>query len=392
MSPVAVAALVVFLEGLVLWAVFPVMSYYADQLGGGPQWVGVLFALMSGPRVIFSPLFGRLSERFGRRPLMALASTGTMISSFAWALAPGVGWLAVSRMIAGVFGAQAALSSAVVADVTTPQRRSRAMGLVGAAFAFSMVLGPLLGGAVAHFWSRSMVGWVAAGLQTLSVLSCLFLLRETRPAGAATSAARHTSWRELVSVPQVMPLLLVAFASALAAAQVTTTFTMFAEKNYRFTETESSGAFAIFGLTGVLVQGGLLRVLHPYLGDRRLALLGLLCLAGGAVIIAPGPPLWALWICMAFIGAAVALSTPTVMALLSARVGPDRQGTLMGLHQGVLSLGRGVGSPIAGVTFGDWGAAVPYLITTGVALISALLLWPVKDLSGEREGQGPSPS
>jgi DHA1 family tetracycline resistance protein-like MFS transporter len=189
-----------------------------------------------------------------------------------------------------------------------------------------------------------------------------------------------------------MPLILVAFASALAAAQVTTTFTMFAEKNYGFTEAGSSWAFAFFGLTGVLVQGGLLRVLHPYLGDRRIALLGLLCMAGGAVVIAAGPPLWALWICMGFIGAAVALSTPTVMALLSARVGPDRQGTLMGLHQGTLSLGRGVGSPIAGVSFGDWGAAAPYLITTGVALVSALLLWPVKVARGKREcPQNPSP-
>jgi DHA1 family tetracycline resistance protein-like MFS transporter len=385
MSPVAVAALVVFLEGAVLWAVFPVMSYYSAQLGGGPGWVGVLFALMSGPRVFFSPIFGRLSERIGRRPMMAMASTGTMISSITWALAPSVGWLAVSRAIAGVFGAQAALSSAVVADVTAPQRRSRAMGQVGAAFAMAMVLGPLLGGAVTRFGSRAMVGWVAAGLQALSVLSCIFLLRETRPPGAAAPEARRIAWRELVTVPQVVPLLLVAFASALAAAQVTTTFTMFAQRNYGFTEYDSSGAFAIFGLTGVIVQGGLLRLLHPYLGDRRIALLGLLCLAGAAVATAASPPLWALWVCMAFIGAAVALSTPTVAALLSTRVGPDRQGTLMGLYQGTLSLGRGVGSPIAGVSFGDWGPAVPYLITSGVSLVAALVLWPVKDVSGERD-------
>jgi DHA1 family tetracycline resistance protein-like MFS transporter len=385
MSPVVVVALVVFLEGLVLWAVFPVMSYYAAQLGGGPGWVGILFALMSGPRVIFSPIFGRLSERFGRRPLMVLVGTGTMIGSLTWALASSIGWLALSRAIAGMFGAQAALSSAVVADITTPQRRSRALGLVGAAFALAMVLGPLLGGAVTRLGSRAMVGWVAAGLQGLSVLSCIFLLRETRPPLTPTDERRPISWRALVGLPQVTPLLLVAFASALAAAQVTTTFTMFAERNYGFTEADSSGAFAIFGLTGVLVQGGLLRLLHPYLGDRRIALLGLVCLAGAAVATAGCPPLWALWVCMGFIGAAVALSTPTVAALLSARVGPDRQGTLMGLYQGTLSLGRGVGSPIAGVSFGVWGPAVPYLITSGVALASAALLWPVKDVSGKRE-------
>jgi MFS family permease len=390
MPPVAVAALVVFLEGLVLWAVFPIMSYYAAELGGGPGWVGILFALLSGPRVIFSPIFGRLSERFGRRPLMVLASLGTMTGSIAWALAPNVGWLAVSRAIAGIFGAQAALSSAVVADVTPPEGRSRAMGLVGAAFALAMVLGPLLGGLVTHLGSRAMVGWVSAALQAASVLSCLFLLRETRPPSATPDAARppSASWRQLVATPQVVPLLAVAFAGALAAAQVTTTFTMFAEKNYGFTEEDSAGAFTIFGLVGVLVQGGLLRWLTPRFGDRKLALAGLFCLAGGAVVIAAGPALWGLWICMGFIGAAVALSTPTVMALLSNRVGPDRQGSLMGLYQGTLSLGRGVGSPIAGVSFGDLGAFVPYLITTAVALLSALLLWPIRDI---RSAPPPAP-
>ena len=146
MPPVVAAALVVLFEGLVLWAVFPIMSYYCADLGGGPAAVGILFALMSGPRVLFNPIFGRLSERFGRRPLMVVASLGTMAGSIAWAVSPNVGWLAVSRAIAGIFGAQAALSSAVVADVTSPDRRSSGMGLVGAAFGLSMVFGPLLGG------------------------------------------------------------------------------------------------------------------------------------------------------------------------------------------------------------------------------------------------------
>jgi DHA1 family tetracycline resistance protein-like MFS transporter len=124
MSPVLAAAVVVLLEGLVLWAVFPIMSYYCAEFGGGPVAVGVMFALLSAPRVICNPLFGWLAERFGRRPLMAVASLGTMAGSILWAVSPDLTWLAVSRAIAGVFGAQAALSATVVA--TRRRRRGAA--------------------------------------------------------------------------------------------------------------------------------------------------------------------------------------------------------------------------------------------------------------------------
>lgn len=380
MPPVVAAALVVLFEGLVLWAAYPILSYYCADLGGGPAAVGILFALMSGPRVLFSPIFGRLSERFGRRPLMVVASLGTMAGSITWAVSPNVGWLAASRAIAGIFGAQAALSSAVVADVTSPDRRSSGMGLVGAAFGLSMVFGPLLGGGVTHLASHAMVGWVGAVLQGLSVATVLFFLPETRPAhsGKSEVGSHHPALRTMLTVPNVTPLLAVAFCSALAVAQVTTTFSMLAEKEYQFTEADAGYAFALFGLVGTLVQGGVIRVLHARFGDRRLAMAGLFAVAVSAAVIAPGPPRWALWLCMGLIGAGVALCTPTVAALLSSCVGPDRHGTLLGLHQGVLSLGRGTSAPIAGVIFAAFGPAAPYIVAAGVALAGGALLVPLK--------------
>ena len=377
MPPVVAAALVVLFEGLVLWAAFPILSYYCADLGGGPASVGILFALMSGPRVLFNPIFGRLSERFGRRPLMVVASLGTMAGSITWAVSPNVGWLAVSRAIAGIFGAQAALSSAVVADVTSPERRSSGMGLVGAAFGLSMVFGPLLGGGVTHLASHAMVGWVGAVLQGLSVATVLFFLPETRPVGstAGDAGSHHPALRTMLTVAGVTPLLAVAFCSALAVAQVTTTFSMLAEKEYQFTEADAGYAFALFGLVGTLVQGGVVRVLHARFGDRKLAMAGLVTVAISAAVIAPGPPRWALWLCMGLIGAGVALCTPTVAALLSGCVGPDRQGTLLGMHQGVLSLGRGASAPVAGVIFGACGPWAPYLVAAGVALVGGGLLF-----------------
>jgi MFS family permease len=385
MSPVYAAALVVLCEGLVLWAVFPIMSYYCAELGGGPASVGLLFALLSAPRVVFNPIFARLSERFGRRPLMAVASLGTMAGSIGWALAPNIAWLAVSRAVAGVFGAQAALSSAVVADVTAPEKRSAAMGLVGAAFGLSMIFGPLLGGWVTHLASHGMVGWVGAALQGLSVLTVIFLLSETRPADpdSGECGPPRPALRTLARVPHVTPLLLVALCSALSVAQITTTFSLLAEREYQFSEAEAGLAFALFGLIGTLVQGSVIRMLNPRFGDRKLAVAGMAIVVVSAAAIALDPPRWALWVCMGLIGAGVALSTPTVAALLSRCVGPDRHGTLLGMHQGVLALGRGASAPVAGVLFAQLGPAAPYVAAAGVALVGGTLLLPLTGVACE---------
>ncbi|HPM25089.1 MAG TPA: MFS transporter [Phycisphaerae bacterium] len=387
MSPVLAAAVVVLLEGLVLWAVFPIMSYYCAEFGGGPVAVGVMFALLSAPRVICNPLFGWLAERFGRRPLMAVASLGTMAGSILWAVSPDLTWLAVSRAIAGVFGAQAALSATVVADTTPPERRGRAMGVVGAAFGLSMVFGPLLGSEVTTQWSHAAVGWVSAALQGLSVLTVVFVLKETHPARLDPRAPRvpaPTNW-QLLRRPRVTPLLLVTFGSALALSQVTTTFAMLGESVYHFAERQAGYAFTVFGLIGTLVQGGVVRVLHPRCGDRRLALAGLACIAGSAVVILAQPPEWTLWLCMGLIGGGVALSTPTIAALLSGSVGPEQQGTVMGLSQGTMSLGRAAGAPLAGWFFAALTPTAPYGLTALVAVLAAALLWPIKD------GRGPQP-
>jgi len=375
MSPVVAAAIVVFCEGMVLWAVFPIMNYYCADFGGGPVWVGILFALMSGPRVIFNPLFGRLSERFGRRPLMAVASLGTLASSVAWATAPNLLWLAVSRLLAGIFGAQAALSSAVVADVTPVAKRGPAMGMLGAAFGLSMILGPLMGGLVTHFGSHALVGWAGAVLQAVSVLTCLVGLRETRPPEAVVTAARPKSLgRGLWALPNVTPLLLATLISTLAVTQITTTFSMLAKTAYDYREAEVAYFFAMFGLIATLVQGGVVRALVPRVGDKLPALVGLVILALGGALIALGPPRAGLWAGMCLVGIGAALSTPTITALVSACAGADRQGELLGLHQGVTALARGLGAPLAGGMFRVVGASAPYGLSAVISVAAVVLL------------------
>lgn len=384
MAPTYAAALIVLFEGLVLWAVYPATSFYCEQFGGGPTSVGLMFALLSLPKIVSNPIFGRLSDRFGRRPLLAVASAGTLCGSVGWALAPSLGWLAVSRLIAGVFSAQSTLCQTVVADGTVPERRATALGVVGAAFGGSMVLGPLIGSWVAAHFSHAAVGWACAAIQSLSLLTVVFLLRETRPTRAAPDLGTDCRVPDnILRLRGVIPLLAVTLVTAIVASQLTT-LSLFTRDRYGFGEKQAGYPFAFFGVIGVLVQGGVVRALTPRLGERNTAGLGLVALGAGFALLALPLPPWALWFGMGLLGAGAALNMPATTALLSSCVDERRQGSVLGYQQGATSLGRGVGSGAMGALYELCGPAVSYALTAALALWATLLLLPVK----RRAGQG----
>jgi len=378
MSPVLAAALVVFCEGFVLWSVFPVLNYYCAALGVSERyvllWVGTLLFLQSAPRIVFSPLFGRLSDRFGRGRMMAVASFGTMLGSVLFALAGNVWWLVASRLLAGVFGAQATLSAALVADATPPERRAAAMGVLGAAFGLSMVLGPLVAGLLAYAYSHSAIGWAAAGVQAMSVLTALLLIMPREPASHAARTAPRKSWGELLRLPGVSLLLAAALVMTIAQLQALSTFAEFARNVYAFTERTNGYAFALLGVVGILTQGGLVRTLAPRMGDRNLGVLGLALLVVGGVLLAVAPPVPVLIAALVLLGAGGALSMPALGALAAACVDSRDQGAMQGALQGVFSLGRSIGSPLAGALVTWLGFGAPYGLAAGLALLGAALL------------------
>ncbi len=335
-----------------------------------------MFALMSFPRLISNPLSGRLSDRFGRRPLVIISSLGAICASICWALAPNVGWLAVSRGLAGLFATQATMCTAIVADATTPQKRGSAMAILGAGFAFSMVIGPIGGGLITHHISHAAVGWFAAGTQILTLLTAVFLLRDiNRPAtpGGPTARVRR-SFAQIVFLSGVPSLLIVTLCLTLAQSQVTTVFSRLLDVVYALTEEYAGYLFAFLGLIGTLVQGGAIRVLLPRYGDRKVAIGGFVLVAIGTAAIATHPDIWILWISLGAIGAGAALCTPTITSLVSQRGDEDSQGALMGVHQATTSLGRSCGAIIAGVLFGHAAIWSPFLLAMGVSVIAAVML------------------
>jgi DHA1 family tetracycline resistance protein-like MFS transporter len=378
MKPLSAVGFIVLCEGLAFGAVLPVVSYHCQNLGGGAATVGLMFALVSAPKVLTNPLFGRLSDHFGRRPALALATLGTLVGSVGWALAPTTLWLGVARTITGLFGAQAGLAQAVAADVTPPERRAASIGLLGAAFGLAITFGPLIGGEVGARFGNASVGWACALLQVLSLVVIAVFLPETRPAGRsgqieAGSRHRH-SW---LATPGLMTLMIVTLLVTVATSEMVSTFGLVLQWSYGLTERQTGYAWAFFGLVGVVVQGGLIRPLVAYLGERSTTVAGLLTLAAGFVLIAAEPVPVAFWTATALASVGTALVMPVLAGMLSRSVGADVQGSLAGVYQSVLGLGRAGGNYLGGGLYIRFATAGPYVSAAALSVVAlaALLRW-----------------
>ncbi len=392
MNPLIASAVIVLCEGLCFGAVLPVIGFYCERLGGGPITLGLLFALLAGPKVVMNPLFGRVSDRYGRRPVLLIATLGTLAGSVLWALAPNVVWLAISRGVVGVFGAQAAIAQAVAADVTPPARRAAAMGLLGAAFGLSITLGPLLGGIVSTAASNAAVGWVCALLQALSIVVIVTLLPETRGRSGATFASDDApaatggpssrgadlpTLAPLLQRPAVRRLMLVTLLMWLGFSVINGTFQLLAAHAYHMTERHVSYAYAVIGIVGAVIQGGLIRRLAATLGEQVCGLAGLAVLAVAFALLAATPPAPVFWLVTTLLAAGSALAVPCIAGLVSRAVDEAEQGAVLGLHQGVIGLGRAGGAAFGGALYALAGAPLVYSTAAVVIVAGGWLLRPL---------------
>lgn len=378
MKPLLAVGLVVLCEGLAFGAVLPVVSYYCRSLGGGPLAVGLMFALVSGPKVLTNPLFGRLSDRFGRRPALAIATLGTLAGSIGWALAPTALWLAVARTITGLFGAQAGLAQAVAADVTPPERRAASIGVLGAAFGLAITFGPLIGGEVGTRFGNASVGWACALLQVLSLVVIATFLPETRPnRSGEVSGPSPRARRSLLKTPGLPALLMGTLLVTVASSEMVPTFGLVLERGYGFAERQTGYAWAFFGLIGVVVQGALIRPMVAALGECTTTATGLLALAAGFALIAVEPALTTFWLATVLAAVGTALVTPALASMLSRSVDAEVQGSIAGIHQAVLGLGRAAGNYLGGSLYARFATAGPYVSAAALSLaaLAVLLRW-----------------
>ncbi|HEY7328788.1 MAG TPA: MFS transporter [Gemmataceae bacterium] len=416
-SALAIVFLVVFIDLLGFGIVIPLLPRYGDRYvkallpstaetgsesRAAGAVLGLLMASFSAMQFIFAPIWGRISDRIGRRPILLVGLTGSVLFYIlfgyasdlpeAWA-ALALTLLFVSRIGAGVAGATIATAQAVIADCTTPERRKHGMALIGAAFGIGFTFGPLVGFASLYWFPEhhGAIGYSAAALSLIALMLGIALLPETRHFEEAPPLQRRwLDWRamrEVLSQPALAPVVLVFFLATLGFGGFEPTLALLIKDSLQLEERDSFLVFAYVGFVLVMTQGFLYRRLANRLSEVTFMALGLVLMAMGLVLL--GGVTWlashqgAAWltllvlmlVSMTLAVVGFAFLTPSAQALVSRRSDPAKQGEILGVNQSAASLARILG-PIFGLSLYKLTPShlLPYLFGAALLLVMLPLL------------------
>ena len=387
-----VVFLTVFIDLLGFGIVLPVMPRqaepYLQALGCSPlatgAVIGVLFSLFSLMQFLFSPLWGRLSDRVGRRPLLLLSLFGSVVCYALYAVAVtvptdpvpsreaaalAIGLMLLSRIGAGIAGASVGTAAAVIADCTTPENRARGMALIGIAFGGGFTLGPLIAYFGLALFRRQPwgVGAIASVLSLVALVIAVLVFKETRPPGGVPPRERTGMGRmaAVLAMPAVGSLVLVYFLSIVSFANFEATLARLTEHIFQMSDDDNFLVFAFIGLM-LLIAGGAYRPLAKRLPETRLLAAGIVLMALG--LAAVGGVAWmayrdpasgtsralqgVFYLASALAVAGFACVNPSVSALISKNADPARQGEVLGVNQSFASLGRIVGPFLGSFLYG----------------------------------------
>jgi MFS transporter, DHA1 family, tetracycline resistance protein len=377
--PLAVLFLTVFLDLVGFGIVIPLLPLYAELFGASAVAVAWLLAVYSLMQFLFAPAWGRLSDRFGRRPILLLGLAGSAVSYLLIGLAGSFAALFIARALAGVAGANVGVAQAYVADITPPRDRARGMGIIGAAFGLGFILGPAIGGTLAHLGTPSTPFLAASALAAVNAVLAVRWLPESLPKSSRSlrTGGFGTRMRELalaVSDRSLGPLYAAYFLVTFAFSALETTFALFASQRLGLTAAAVAFWFVYLGVLATIVQGGLIGWLVRRVGEGRLAAIGAALLGTGLLGVPLASGGVGLAAALALVAVGQGLVTPSLSALLTGSSGPDSLGRLLGVSQSLSALARVVGPIAAGVAFAALGPGSPYVAAAAVAALALLIL------------------
>ena len=411
--PLAPLMLTVFIDLLGFGLTIPLLPYYAREHGATAFEVSLLSVAYSAMQFVFVPVWGALSDRIGRRPVLLTSIAATAVSMAMLGFARSYAELVIVRLIQGVATANLATAQAYIADVTTSENRARAMGLIGAAFGVGFILGPFFGGWLAQF-SYKLPGLWAAGLATLNFFLAWARLKESlapvrrtpqgltdppRP-GFVDVAARvlydlftFRALRDALRIPGVGTVAALFFVHILAFTQLEATFALLLCDRFTFSARETGFAFALIGVVAAVVQGGMLGALVRRYGEVWLLRAGVVSVGVAMAAIALTPrgdgvtgagvctaPLafgqivergWRLLLPLVVVSAGHALVMPNVNSITTKLARGESYGGALGATQSAGSLARVLGPALAGVLYDRLGMSSPYWVAS-LGMIAAL--------------------
>jgi DHA1 family tetracycline resistance protein-like MFS transporter len=351
-SPLLVIFITVFIDLVGFGIVIPVLPYYIEgtKFHASTRMVGLLFASYSIMQFVFTPVLGRLSDRYGRRPVLLISLLGTSLGFLILGFATTLWMLFAGRIIDGISGANISTAQAYIADITTPENRAKGMGMIGAAFGLGFTFGPAIGGVLSK-WGISVPFIFAGCMAFANAILLYFTLPETvtpdHPARASAAAGR--GWGQLLAALKQRRLtfvLSIYFLFITAFSIMTTSFALFTMYRFGYDAAHNGYLFMYVGILGVVIQGGLIGRLVKAFGELPLVLVGALLFASSLFAIpftGPNTGLITLLAVGGLFAVGNSLATPSLQTLASKSVGAGEQGGVLGVTQSVASMARVVG-------------------------------------------------
>jgi MFS transporter, DHA1 family, tetracycline resistance protein len=371
----AILFFTVFIHLLGFGIIIPLLPYFAERFGASGVTVGLLTTSFSLAQFLFAPIWGRLSDKIGRRPVLLGSLILTGVSYLVFAIAGSLPVLFISRIFAGIAGATLSTAQAYIADTTTAENRTRGMGLIGAAFGMGFIFGPAMGGILSR-WGFSVPAYAAAGFALAAFLFALVLLPESLPPEERALAEQRrrnaATLRDALGRPTVGVVLALFFTTTLCFSGMEAILALFCQRFFGFGPHQIGYLFAYVGIVAAVMQAGIVGALAKRFGERALVRAGLALMGLAFVSAGLAPPFPLFLAAMGAIAIASGLSTPSLSALVSLATPADEQGGMLGVYQSLGSLGRAAGPFLGGLVYDVVGPGAPLWIAGTVLLVAAL--------------------
>jgi MFS family permease len=379
-SPLLVIFLTVFIDLIGFGICLPLLPKYAERYGAQGWQIGAAMGVYSLMQLVFAPWWGQLSDRIGRRPVLLVSNFGSIIAYGLFGLSASyIGdtgfWILIgSRVFAGICGANLSVASAYIADVTTPEKRSKGMGLIGMAFGLGFILGPVIGSQAFKHFGLAGPGAVAAVICAINFLLGCFILPETRKKDAAPPIRRprFAQIRHVLGMKEVGFLIGIYFLGTFAFTAFESTLPLLLDAKLRFDEEHVGYVFAFCGIMAAMVQGGGIGRLVKSFGERRLIGASLIVVAVSLVLMPLANSLPTMLAALAVFAIGSGINRAPTMGLISQLSPADEQGTTLGVAQSAGTLARVLGPTVATTLYDLWLPA-PYLACATIALLAGLL-------------------
>jgi len=381
-SQLAVIFMTVFIYLLGFGIIIPIIPILSRDFGATPTQTGLLMSIYSLAQFLFSPFWGRLSDRLGRRPILMFCLFCESLSYLLFAFADNLVILFMARGLAGFFGASISTASAAISDITTEQNRSKGMALIGVAFGLGFVFGPALGGLLAsvadqfsqapHFKTRFASSFVAL-ICLITFVFAWFKLKETikekRRDDSSPKIQRFKRIFQSLQIPTLGPLMIVFFLVSIAMSAMESTLILYMADKFQWGIVEVSFGFVWIGVILVFTQGFLVRRMIPRWGERHVLPAGLICFVLGLGLIPLSNSIPLLAVAMTLLSIGYGLSNPSILGSVSLLTASQEQGEKLGITQSLSSLGRILGPAIGGYAFGHWMIQAPFILSSVMAFL-----------------------